>query len=135
MYKNIVVPVAFDEGRDATGAIEVAGLLRSEGGTITLLHVIETPPNYAVSYLPPEYLKERRGAIESELSFMASKYPGATSAVVNGHSGRTITDWSENHGADCIVIASHRPGMQDLLLGSTAQFVVRHAACAVHVLR
>jgi nucleotide-binding universal stress UspA family protein len=33
------------------------------------------------------------------------------------------------------VIASHRPGMADLLIGSTAAQVVRHAPCAVHVLR
>lgn len=135
MHKNIVVPVSFDEDRDSQGAIEIAQILRAEGGMLTLLHVIETPPNYALAYLPPEYLKEQRGAIESELGFMASKLPGATAAVVNGHAGRTITDWSSDHGADCIVIASHRPGMQDLLLGSTAHYVVRHAACAVHVLR
>lgn len=135
MYNNIVVPISFDEDRDAQAALDVATLLRAEGGTLTLLHVIETPPTYAVSYLPVDYLKERRGAIESELSFMASKHAGATAAVVNGHSGRTITDWCGERGADCIVIASHRPGMQDLLLGSTAQYVVRHAACAVHVVR
>jgi len=135
MYSNIVVPVSFDEERDAQGAIEVASVLRAEGGTLTLLHVIETPPNYALAYMPPEYLKEQRGAIESEMSYKASKVPGATAAVVNGHAGRTITDWSHANGADCIVIASHRPGMQDLLLGSTAHYVVRHAACAVHVLR
>lgn len=135
MYDNIVVPISFDEDRDADGAIAVAQALQAKGGTITLLHVIEKAPGYALSYLPEDYLRERRGAIESELSFMASKHAGATAAVVNGHSGRTICDWAESHGADLVVIASHRPGMQDLLLGSTAQFVVRHASCAVHVLR
>lgn len=135
MYSNILIPIAFDEDRDEKGAIEVAQLLCAEGGTMTLLHVIETPPNYALAYLPPEYLKERRGAIESEMNLMASRIAGATGAVINGHAGRTITDWSQDHGVDCIVIASHRPGMQDLLLGSTAHYVVRHASCAVHVLR
>ena len=37
--------------------------------------------------------------------------------------------------ADCIVIGSHKPGLIDYLLGSTAARVVRHAPCAVHVLR
>jgi universal stress protein F len=33
------------------------------------------------------------------------------------------------------VIASHRPGIQDYFLGSTASRVVRHANCTVHVMR
>lgn len=55
--------------------------------------------------------------------------------VVEGHSGRTILDYAEETGSDLIVIASHRPGMGDMLMGSTATQVVRHAKCAVHVLR
>ena len=55
--------------------------------------------------------------------------------VVDGHSGRTILDYAADAGSDLIVIASHRPGMGDLLMGSTATQVVRHAKCAVHVLR
>ena len=38
-------------------------------------------------------------------------------------------------GADLLIIASHRPGLQDYFLGSTAAHVVRHAACSVHVIR
>ncbi|WP_170501927.1 universal stress protein, partial [Ruegeria atlantica] len=38
-------------------------------------------------------------------------------------------------GIDCIVLASHKPGMKDFFLGSTAALVVRHARCSVHVLR
>ena len=55
--------------------------------------------------------------------------------VVVGHPGRTITDYADENGIDCIVIASHQPGLQDYFLGSTAARVVRHAHCAVHVLR
>ncbi|MEO0359386.1 MAG: universal stress protein, partial [Pseudomonadota bacterium] len=50
-------------------------------------------------------------------------------------SGRTITDWARDKGADLIVIASHRPTMSDIFLGSTAAWVVRHADCPVHVIR
>jgi nucleotide-binding universal stress UspA family protein len=66
---------------------------------------------------------------------MAESLPGGQAVLVEGHSGRTILDWADKHGVDCIIIASHRPGMQDLLLGSTATTVVRHARCAVHVIR
>ena len=71
----------------------------------------------------------------TELDAMAAKFGQAKGLVVEGHSGRTILDFAEDNGIDLIVVASHRPGMGDMLLGSTATQVVRHANCAVHVLR
>lgn len=135
MYKNILVPVSLDDDRDVDGAIKVARTLADEGGTIHLLHVVEHIPGYAITYLSPEYLTERRKAVVAELEAMAAKIPNGESAVVTGHSGRTVLDWAFKHNIDCIVIASHRPGLENLLLGSTATQVVRHAECAVHVIR
>lgn len=135
MYKHILVPISFDQDRDAAGAARVAQLLAGKDGRITLLHVMEQIPSYAISYMPREYLSESRAATEAELAKMTDDLPGAQAVVVEGHSGRTILDWAQANGVDCIVIASHRPGMQDLLLGSTATQVVRHAGCAVHVVR
>lgn len=135
MYSHVLVPISFDTDRDAAGALSVARLLADETGRISLLHVIEHVPDYAISYLPQGYLSEARKAIEAELGEMAAGLPQGSAHVVEGHSGRTILDWAEAHGPDCIVLASHRPGMQDLLLGSTAAKVVRHATCAVHVIR
>lgn len=135
MYKHILVPISFEEGRDAAGALRIAELLADDGGRVTLLHVIERLPSYAVSYMPQDYLKNARAAIETELEQMADGIPGGEAVVIDGHAGRTILDWAEENRPDCIVVASHRPGMQNLLLGSTATQVVRHAACAVHVIR
>lgn len=135
MYKTIMVPISFDNDRDAAGALEVAKLLAGDDGKILIIHVIEQIPAYVVSYVPAQYMDESRKAIRTELEEMAEQIPNAEGVLVEGHSGRTIVDYAEQHGVDCIVIASHRPGMQDLFLGSTAQQVVRHAPCAVHVLR
>ena len=55
--------------------------------------------------------------------------------IISGHAGRTIVDHAVENHVDCIVIASHRPGLEDYFLGSTAARVVRHAPCAVHVIR
>ena len=85
--------------------------------------------------MPEDYLKAARDAIQEQLDDMAATLPNATGTVIEGHSGRSILDWAESNSPDLIIIASHRPGMQDLLLGSTASQVVRHAACAVHVVR
>ena len=135
MYHNILVPISFDAERDTSGPLKLAKLLSTPQAQVTLLHVVEHIPDYAISYMPVEYLTEARRAIQDELDKLAATLPIATGVVVEGHSGRTILDWAETHKPDLIIMASHRPGMQDLLLGSTATHVVRHANCAVHVVR
>lgn len=135
MYDHVLVPVSFEDDRDAAGAARVASLLAGSEGRITLLHVMEQIPGYAISYIPKDYLAQSHAAITAELTEMAGRLPHAEGLVVEGHPGRTIVDWAEENHVDCIVIASHRPGMSDLILGSTATQVVRHAACAIHVIR
>ncbi len=135
MYHNILVPISFDAERDSSGALKLAQLLATPEAEVTLLHVVEHIPDYAISYMPAEYLSEARKAIQAELDTLAAGVPNAKGLVIEGHSGRTILDWAEANKPDLIIMASHRPGMQDLLLGSTATHVVRHAKCAVHVVR
>ena len=66
--------------------------------------------------MPAEYLTEARKAIQMELDQLAAKLPNARGLVIEGHSGRSILDWAcEANGPDLIIMASHRPGMQDLL--------------------
>ncbi len=135
MYHNILVPISFDADRDTSGPLKLAQILSTPDAQVTLLHVVEHIPDYAISYMPTEYMTEARRAIQAELDGLAAKVPNAKGIVVEGHSGRTILDWVEVNKPDLIIMASHRPGMQDLLLGSTATHVVRHAKCAVHVVR
>jgi universal stress protein F len=59
----------------------------------------------------------------------------AEARVLRGHAAQSILDVAEDVGADLIVVASHRPGLSDYLLGSTASRVVRHANCSVLVVR
>ena len=135
MYHNILVPISFDSERDVSGPLKLAEKLATPDAKITLMHVVEHIPDYAISYMPAEYLTEARKAIQGELDALAAKLPNARAEVVEGHSGRTILDWAETNKPDLIILASHRPGMQDIFLGSTATHVVRHAQCAVHVVR
>ena len=135
MYHNILVPISFDPDRDVSAPLKLARLLATPEAKITLLHVVEQIPSYAITYMPADFMAEARAALESELSALADTLPNAKGLVIEGHSGRSILDWAEQNNPDLIIIASHRPGMQDLLLGSTAAQVVRHAGCAVHVVR
>ena len=135
MYKNIRVPVALEHERDTGAAMDVAHQLLDDGGRITALHVMEAIPGYATQYLPEGYNTSRHdemlAALKAELGGVKDVKP----EVISGNAGRAIVDYATDHDVDCIVVASHRPGLQDYLLGSTAARVVRHAVCAVHVLR
>ena len=135
MYHNILVPVIFDNEHDITAPIKLAGMLKTPDAKITFLHVIEHVPGYAVSYITQELQNELRVALNDELEKLAKRLPGAEGHIIEGHSGRTIVEYANEHRNDLIIIASHRPGLEDYFLGSTASHVVRHASCAVHVVR
>ncbi len=135
MYDNILVPVSFEAGRDAHAAMEIAQAIRQDGGRITLLHVLEHLPNYASELLQDDHRQAACQSITERLRAFTEGVAEAEVAVIEGHSARAILEYAKNHQKDCIVITSHRPGMQDLFLGSTAASVVRHAQCAVHVVR
>jgi len=133
MYRNILVPVAGDHGGTTDRAISAAKVLADEGAKITALTVVEAIPGYVAAELPHDLVSSRREhALESLREFVGE---GMEPVVLVGHAARTIIDHAADHGVDCIVIASHRPGLSDYFLGSTAAHVVRHAPCSVHVVR
>ena len=134
-YNNILVPVSFEAGRNAAQALEIADAIRASGGQITVLHVLEQLPQYASDQLPADHMETARSTVTGKLAPLARDLPDAEIVVVEGHSARSILDYAEENAKDCIVLASHRPGMQDLFLGSTAARVVRQARCSVHVVR
>ena len=135
MYKNILVPVAVDHDPETERALTVARLLKDEGGRITLLTVLEAVPEFIMNQLPEGQLEHNRDEMKKGLSEDMAGADDVDIAVVSGHAGRTILDFAGEQGIDCIVMNSHRPDLTDYFLGSTAARVVRHAQCAVHVLR
>ena len=135
MYKNILVPVSFEVGRDAHAALEIANAIREGDGKITILHVLEHLPQYANALLPEDHVESAKKTVTEKLTPLAENIDRIEVTVIEGHSARSILDFAKEHEKDCIVITSHRPGVHDFLLGSTATRVVRHAQCAVHVIR
>ena len=134
MYSKILVPMALDHDISPK-TLAIANVLAAKGCEIIALHVHEEVQGSARAYLD-------EGTIEASLArakvAMAEKVVGmdnVTPVLVSGHSARTIIDFANSNGIDCIVMGSHRPGLSDYVLGSTAARVVRHAHCAVHVHR
>ena len=117
MYKNILIPVVFETPEITQTAFDAAQALAAPDARLTLLHVIEAVPVYVAEYIPTDIVTSTREAVQAQLDALAR-----------------APLWTD--GLDfCIVIASHQPALSDILLGSVAQYVVRHAKCAVHVVR
>jgi nucleotide-binding universal stress UspA family protein len=56
--------------------------------------------------------------------------------IEEGDPRSTIVDYAKKWGANMIFAGSHgRKGLERLLMGSVSEFVVRHAACTVEVIR
>lgn len=134
MYQKILVPMALDHGVSPQ-TLEIAKALTGGAGEIIALHVYEAPQGSVTAYLDADVVKEGFERARAQLAAKTEGLSGVTAEIVKGHTYRTIIDYATEHGTDCIVIGSHKPGLSDYLLGSTAARVVRHAPCAVHVYR
>ena len=134
MYKKILVPMALDHGI-SQHTLEIARALSEPGAEIVALHVYELPQGSVSTYLDKSVLEEGFQRARLQLLKKVDGLDGVRSEVIKGHTARSIIDYAASHDVDCIVVGSHKPGISDYFLGSTASRVVRHAACAVHVHR
>lgn len=134
MYTHVLVAVAPGHVGDYAESLVTARRLLADGGKITVLSVLEELPSYVGSYFSADLLKKNK--LDQTSKIKAEIFGDDIEVqVLSGHPTNTILDWAGKHKADCIVVSSHRPGLSHLLLGSTAARVVRHAECAVVVLR
>jgi nucleotide-binding universal stress UspA family protein len=134
MYSKILVPMALDHDISPR-TLAIARALGGDGGTIIALHVHEEVQGAARAYLDEGAVQAGIDRAETILTTKLAGLDDVTPVLVQGHSARTIIDYANANAIDCIVIGSHKPGLSDYFLGSTAARVVRHAACAVHVHR
>lgn len=136
MPKTIIVPVALAQIEKAQSMLEVARQLGGEDGEIVLVTVIEDIPGYIAAELPAGLIENAADEARGELRALARNSGMELPVEVRkGNPATAILAVASERNADVIVIASHRPGLQDYFLGSTAARVVRHAKCSVHVIR
>ena len=109
MYNTILLPLALDQGHGSR-SMEIARRLRAEGGKIVAVHVLDKIPGFASYYMSPDNEKMPVD-IEKEIHESAKKAiaerigaeKDVEAVVLTGHPGRTITDYAEKIGADCII--------------------------------
>lgn len=136
MFKKILVPVDIGHADESNNVINIAAANGTDDVQIILLNVVEDIPNWVAVELPSGFQEKSLKTAREELKAIAQSSDIKTEIDVRvGHPYQTILDVAKDIGADLIIIASHQPGIQDYLLGSTAAKVVRHARCSVLVVR
>ncbi len=132
MYKSVLVPVDLHHVERGKVIIGRAQKLADDESRIILLNVIEEIPSYVETYLPKDAMqhnvddaREKMKALAKAASIKADIY------VKIGVPHNEILALAEEEKVDLIMVASHHPGLQDYLIGSTAARVVRHADCSV----
>ncbi|MES9935399.1 MAG: universal stress protein [Sedimenticola sp.] len=134
MYKKILIALALDQGHGER-AVELARLIGSEDAEVIAIHVVDHVPGFSRVYAgdidKEEIVRTAKESIMQRFGDLGNLQP----VVLEGHAGRTVTDYANETGVDCIICGAHRPGLSDFFLGSTAARIMRYANCSVHVLR
>jgi universal stress protein F len=138
MYSSIVIAAAlFNEGATTRAALAKARTLLDEGGKVTLVHVIDEVPGYVAASIPKEHMSARRRDVQDQLEAIAAEGAGMNVSCVvrEGQPSAAILGAAKEADGDLIMIASHKPGLSDYFIGSTAARIVRHAPISVLVTR
>ena len=139
--RTILVPTDFSP--DATAALDLAvDLARRFDARIELFHAyhLEVPPFYAGlggDFTTPFDIvepirKEAEGAMEKLVADVGARGVETKGRVVMERAAAAIVDEAERLGADLVVLGTRGlTGLDHMLLGSTAERVVRLAPCPV----
>ena len=141
--ETLLVPTDFSE--ESLKALSYArALLNYFPGAVHLVYVHDVDFAYAVPALmatsPLLATEEVERRYRKDLVKLAKQFDLSGSRleqhVRTGRAYREISELASKVGAQLIVIATHgRTGLRRLMLGSTAERVVRHAPCPVLVVR
>jgi universal stress protein A len=146
-YRKFLVPIDFSEHSKKTveSATQLAVLT---GGSITLLHVFQTPDYpaafYQGLYTEHEQVRTQVDLLKREanaqlalvIEQIVAKGPEAQPLLRIGNPYDEIVSAAKEIRADLIVIGSHgHTGLERFLVGSTAERVVQYAPCPVLVVK
>jgi nucleotide-binding universal stress UspA family protein len=141
MYKEILVPIDLDNEASWKSALAHAVELGQTFGA--RLHALAVVPDFGLSmvaqYFPQDYAQQiEQQALERLHEVTQARVPDAVTVqhmIGHGKVADEILHWAKETGCDLICMGSHRPELQDYLLGENAARVVRHADRSVLVVR
>lgn len=143
--QSILVSTDFSDGAHH-GLVKAAELAVEVGAKVTVCHVLDPSPlapiaarGAAAGQFDDEQDLER--AIHDALGDVARKYFAdvdevKTTLIMSPNAAQGICHYASKEDTDLIVISTHgRTGLSQLLIGSVAEKVVRHAPCPVLTVR
>lgn len=144
---RILVPVDFSQ--NSGDALRYAVFLAERfDASIDVLHVWVPPPHVRPELLTPLLSsEERKGETQARLhtqeemqGFLLSlgldEHPRIRPRYDTGKPAETIVSNTAERAYDLIVMGTHgRTGLSRVMLGSVAEYVVRHATCPVLTIR
>jgi nucleotide-binding universal stress UspA family protein len=142
-FESILIAIDFSESSDYAFdyALTLARQFQSE---LTVMHVINEPVDLRGFYVPHISFEQLEKEIEEGAGKMMEKFcqekmgdfTNYTTALVTGIPYEEIIRKAEESRASLIVLGTHgRTGIDHLIFGSTAERVVRSAACPVLTIR
>ncbi len=141
MYSRILLTVDLNEEaswkKALPTAIEYAKVFGAE------LHVATVLPDFGMplvrGFFPDDFQEKAQTDVEGKLAAFCAEHIASDMAahpvVRVGNVYEEILKLAGEIACDLIVVASHRPKLEDYLLGPNAARVVRHATCSVLVVR
>jgi len=140
MFKNVLVPLHLayvkNHKKLFTGALKV---LEQDEGRLSLLYVNENRQGSVYPVLDEEGEKHQNEDAFQRLKEIAQEHQlprGKISFNIrNGSVHRETLEEAHRVGADAIVMMATKPSLGSYFISSTAERVIRHAACSVFVIR
>lgn len=143
MFKEILVPIDLEEESSWRKSVPVAVEMCRQFGK--KLHLVTVLPTYGMalvgSYFPKDFEKRAFAEAETRLAAFAKEHipedVPVDCVVRQGTIYEEVIKAREKLGDACdlIVMASHRPQLEDYLLGPNAARVLRHSKVTVMVVR
>ncbi len=142
MFGKILVPIDFSKC-SLQGLEYAKALAKQFGSKLVLLNSVAfqyyvTIDEY-VRYDLPLLMEQEENASRRQMRDLIEKtdWEGiqVSPSLQIGHAGQQICAGAAGHDADLIVTSTHgTTGFKHILVGSTAEYVVRHATCPVLVI-
>jgi len=146
MYSNILVPIDGSETA-AYGLLEAIKLAKRDGARLRLVNVVNTAVpamEYAVAFGAlddlPQRLREGAETLLKQAEGVVRENGLQPESLLIGtaidNTGELIVEQAKEWPADLIVMGTHgRRGLARLVLGSNAEYVLRHTPVPVLVVR
>lgn len=133
MYKSILLTVDLNHPksweRALPAALELTNALDADLHLVTVVPNIEMP--LVGTFLPDDFEKQALKKAGDDLhDFAVKNIPEGVrgkSHVAHGNVRDEIVKAADTLGCDLIVMAPHRRGIQEMLVGPITEYVARHA--------